>query len=44
MGTRRYLGQWRKETGHKIVKGVFDKTDWDSYKTVLPVLLFELQG
>jgi len=34
MGTRRYLGQWRKETGHKIVKGVFGKTDWASYKTV----------
>jgi len=34
MGTRRYLGQWRKEKGHKIVKGVFGKTDWASYKTV----------
>jgi long-chain acyl-CoA synthetase len=34
MGTRQYLGEWRKETGHKIVKKVFGPTHWKTYKQI----------
>jgi len=31
MGTRTYLGEWRRVTGHKIAKKIFGKTEWATY-------------
>lgn len=34
MGTRTYLGEHRKEEGHKIVKKIFGDTTWQTYGEV----------
>jgi len=34
MGTRAYLGEWRQEKGHKIVKKIFGETSWLTYGQV----------
>ena len=34
MGTRRFVGTWRQEKGHKIVKKVFAETEWITYDTL----------
>merc|ERR1712166_35441 len=31
MGTRQYVGTWRQEPGHKIVKKVFGDIKWNTY-------------
>jgi len=34
MGTRTYLGEWRRKEGDKIVKKIFGKTEWATYGNI----------